>query len=355
MKDLEHFEQTYDGLYVPRFTVSVGGESIPESAGQISGLRIENSLTEANRATFTVNGAYDHEDRAFSDAVDETYVTDEVLTVEVGYADATRTVFAGPIESVEPQFDADSGASVRVGAEDWRTAMKSTSKDDSWDEATVGEAVRSVADEYPFDVAVEGLDGPSQGAGETTPPGEFELDKIVRSSDSDREFLTLLAGRYGYEMFFRGDTFHFRTPRRNADEAEIVLEYGRALRSFTPGKPGQNRNVRKVTVTDTDPTTHERISGSASTGGSGEEVHRTHAVESVTEAEIRAEAILAELTRGPTTNAELVGLPDVAVGTPVQLTGLTGRFDGPYYVEEATHTIGNGGYTTRITTREIEE
>ena len=45
-----------------------------------------------------------------------------------------------------------------------------------------------------------------------------------------------------------------------------------------------------------------------------------------------------------------IGLPDLRQGTKLQMKGL-GRFDGNYVVEQTTHSIGDGGYTTDFTAR----
>ena len=46
-----------------------------------------------------------------------------------------------------------------------------------------------------------------------------------------------------------------------------------------------------------------------------------------------------------------IGLPDLRTGVMLQINGLGKRFTGQYVVEETTHTIGDGGYTTDFTCR----
>ncbi len=45
-----------------------------------------------------------------------------------------------------------------------------------------------------------------------------------------------------------------------------------------------------------------------------------------------------------------IGLPDLRQGTKLQIKGL-GRFNGFYLVEQTTHSMGDGGYTTDFTAR----
>jgi uncharacterized protein len=50
-------------------------------------------------------------------------------------------------------------------------------------------------------------------------------------------------------------------------------------------------------------------------------------------------------------SAETVGIPDLRSGQVVELKGLGPRFDGLYYVDEATHSISSSGYQTRFTVK----
>ncbi|MDY6818772.1 MAG: contractile injection system protein, VgrG/Pvc8 family [Halobacteriales archaeon] len=353
MQDFEAFQAEYNDFYVPRFEVIVNGTTITESDGLISGLTVDTSLWKANRASFTVSDIFDLETREFTQLKKENFKVGNELRVKIGYGDATKLLFYGKLESVEPQFDADSGASISVAAEDGRTQLKSSARDDSWDESSVGSVVEKIVTEHGFpDKAIGG----SSGGGPTLKaPNDLQLEKFIKASENDREFLSLLANAYGYEMFFRDETFHFRRPNRNADAATIRLQYGRSLRSFTPGQPGNDRDIKKVIVKDVDNIRRKPIKGVAARQEGSREVTKTRTVESEEEAKIRAQALLNDLTRGPTTSAEVLGLPDIRIGKPIKLTGLTERFDGAYYIEETTHNITNSGYTTRFTTRKIPQ
>jgi phage protein D len=50
----------------------------------------------------------------------------------------------------------------------------------------------------------------------------------------------------------------------------------------------------------------------------------------------------------------VVGLPDLRTGCVVQISGVGKRFSGRYFVTGTTHTIGDGGYTTRFECRREE-
>ena len=46
-----------------------------------------------------------------------------------------------------------------------------------------------------------------------------------------------------------------------------------------------------------------------------------------------------------------VGLPDLRAGQRVNIEGLGVRFSGTYFITETTHTINDGGYTTKFNAR----
>jgi phage protein D len=50
-------------------------------------------------------------------------------------------------------------------------------------------------------------------------------------------------------------------------------------------------------------------------------------------------------------SATCIGLPDLRAGQRVNIEGLGARFSGTYFVTETTHTIGDGGYTTKFNAR----
>jgi phage protein D len=55
-----------------------------------------------------------------------------------------------------------------------------------------------------------------------------------------------------------------------------------------------------------------------------------------------------EMVKG---SGSVVGLPDLRAGAAVSIVGVGTRFDGRYFVTSTTHTIGDGGYTTRFECR----
>ncbi len=52
-----------------------------------------------------------------------------------------------------------------------------------------------------------------------------------------------------------------------------------------------------------------------------------------------------------TGRAETIGIPDLRAGCVVELQGVGPRFNGEYYLDEVTHSIGSGGYQTSLSVK----
>lgn len=361
MKTFDTLQSTYDGFYVPRFTVKIGDESFHDDVGLITGITVDLSIESANRASLSLEGRFDHGKATFVGIDWEWWQPGERLTIEAGYGNAPlTTIFVGVVTAVEPNFSAERGAAVEVSALDMTSRLDATAWDDSWLESTVGEVVVSIVEDMPdasaFDfIAAEGVessdwDGNPRPNLHGTAPGGLDIDYEKRDNMTDRAYLEDLADRYGYEMFVRDGGFHFRRPRTTLPPA-IELHYGRALRSFTPGQPGQNENAETVIVKDHDHLHRSDIVGEASRPDGDGTKKVTKSVDSQADAQAYAEAILRNINRGPTSTAETIGIPDIQIGTNVDVRGLGEPFGGNYYVEDVTHRLSESDFSTTLTVR----
>jgi uncharacterized protein len=86
-------------------------------------------------------------------------------------------------------------------------------------------------------------------------------------------------------------------------------------------------------------------------GGRSELVIADAPVASAQEAQAHAAALLAlQQQTIVTASGTAVGRPDLRVGSTLELSGV-GRFDGSYFVEQVTHSLGAGGYQTSFQVR----
>jgi phage protein D len=190
------------------------------------------------------------------------------------------------------------------------------------------------------------------------------------------------ARRVGYDLFIveagrdgaaRPSKLFFGRSAR-VRQRTYELRYGRSLIEFQPELTTANQ-VAEVTVTGWDARGKQPITATAKrsdlrtrgVGAAGgqeaieqafkkrKEIVSDIPVESEHEARRLAletlEDIAKDMVRG---SGATVGLPDLRAGTVLRLEGLGRRFSGRYFVTATTHSIGNGGYTTRFECRREE-
>lgn len=333
---LTHLEDDYDHFYAPRFEVQLGGRTIREADGVISGLSVETGLDKTNRFSFTLNEPYDHERGEFVDFADQPVLKGMPVVVRMGYGDTLKPLLLGTVESVQPNFPQSGGPTVSVSGNDLAHAMTKGKESRSWNNATLSTVVADVVSGYEF-----------RGLSVDLPPlGDLQFRKLFQHEQSDYAFLDrTLARKYGFEFFVKAGVFHFRLPSPLATPV-VSLTYGRSLRSFRPNREDSETTVGTVEVRDWDPSTKSSISATASVPNGGDDTDvRKVPVESKREAERIAKALAFGLTSGVSGQCETIGLPEIREGTVVYLDGLGGSFSGPYYVEGTTHRMDDAGYT----------
>ncbi|WP_142860831.1 phage late control D family protein [Salinigranum halophilum] len=340
---LTHLEDDYDHFYNPRFELELGGRTVREADGTITGLSVETALDRTNRVSFALNEPYDHEQGGFPAFVDRPVTKGTSVVVRMGYGTTLRRLFSGTVESVQPNFPASGGPTVEVSGRDSSYAMTKSKRSQSWDDTTLSSIVTDVVSDYDFEGTA--VDVPSSA--------DIQFAKRVQQEQTDYAFLDeRIARRFGLELFVRNGTFHCRGPDPLATPV-LTLTYGRSLRSFRPNREDTDVGVGEVEVRDWDASGKSEITATATVpGGTGETSSRSIAVESQAEADRIATAVANELAAGVGGQCETIGLPEIREGKVVRLNGLSQPFDGPYYVERTTHRMDDSGYTTSFEARD---
>ncbi len=340
---LTNLEDDYDHFYSPRFEVQLGGRTIREADGTITGLSVETALDRTNRVSFTLNEPYNHEQGGFPGFADQPVTKGTSVVVKMGYGNTLRRLFSGTVESAQPNFPASGGPTVQIGGRDRSYAMTKRKRSQSWDDTTLSAIVTDVASGYDFEGMA--VDVPSSA--------DIRFAKRVQQDQTDYAFLDeRIAQRFGLELFVRDGTLYCREPDPLATPA-LTLTYGRSLRSFRPSQEDTDVGTGKVEVRDWDPSGKSEITATATVpGGTGETSSRSVTVESQEEADRIATAAANEMAAGVSGQCETIGLPEIREGTVVRLDGLSQPFDGPYYVKQTTHRMDDAGYTTSFEARD---
>ena len=338
MKEFADLEGTYDGFYNPTFVIDIdGGATFSPAQGRVSSVRVRTSIEKANRVSFSVGGVFDRQKGDFTGLETKGLTVGNGVTVALGYGGERKPIVVGEITDLKPTFPEGGAPTVDVVGHDFRYAMDQATGDDSWGESAITAATAAILNSYGFRGVKVDPGGPMSVLAMA-----FQLKQIVKDAESDREFLQKLANRFDYEMFSRAGYLWFKRPSKS-ESPDVSLTYGQGLRSFETMGRSSKSGVGTVKHKGVNHYTGEVVSGSASRS----------AMESATEATRRSESVVTDIERDRRSTATTLGLPDLQIGTWVEVTGLGsigGRFfDGTYYVLEADHTIRESGYTTRTT------
>lgn len=369
----------HDDFYAPAYELRVGdpasgfGDATYDGGrGVVSGVRVDTRVGRANRFSFSLENCFDRtagQHGEFDPDLRSTFAEGTGVEVRVGYGDqATEPVLQGRIDSVKPTFPAGGAPSLSVEGFDLTRDLEGGTGTGHWSDTDLSSVVEELTAEPPF-------------AGTEIDPGGVSIASLHHPETSDYQFLTKLATRFDCELFSRTGTFHFREQSAAEERSpEATLEYGRALRSFSPGSEnprtgsggssGSQPRVGTVKVRHNDEVDTEAIVGEASVTGGGDGTRvETVPVRSTEEAAQRAGAIAGEIARtgddgAPAggrgasagrggSRAETVGLPEVQVGRVLELTGIGGAHAGEYHVVSATHRVDDSGYTTSVSLRRL--
>jgi hypothetical protein len=321
---------TYPPSYAPRFLVTVGGTKFHEYNGNVSDVVVDTTIDGADHFSITLTYPFDYEQVSFENLKWSTFEPGKSAEISLGYGESTKKIFTGSVETVEPEFSPNAPPKVVVtGYGALRKMMKGTNSK-SWEKKQIGEIVKSVASKSLDSVETE--------------KAKTKLPRVFQDDQSDYQFLTQLANKYGFEFFSSMGTGYFRPRQGGSSPGDPVAElyYGESLESFSAEMRPPNHG--EVEVRYWDENKKKKITGSASNdGGSGKRVYRIP-VDSQSEAKEIAKSKLGGVS--VTGTGETFGIPTLVAGKVIKLKGLGSKFTNNYYVTRATHRMGGSGYRT---------
>jgi len=329
--------------YSPRFEVVIGDQRFQEPGGRIADLVVETSFDGADRFSFGLNFPFDEELDEFAGLSWDEFEVGTDVEIAMGYGDEGELapLLSGNIQSITGEFTVDHGPEVQVSGYGLLWEAMQGSRSDSWEEATIGEAVEDVLSTYPFStVEVESAN--------------IERKKLIQNGCSDYRFVHDLAATYGFEFYAERSTVKF-VPRSSAvsDEPAVELWYGEDLHDFT-GEISHRRDTHEVEIRSWDVEQKEEI---VETAGSSDAKHKeVFCVPAMSpdEAERIAETKLNQFSDEVVQGyGEADGIPELRAGETIELVELGDRFSGIYHVTKATHRMGAAGYRTTFEAVEV--
>ena len=340
----------------PSPVFNLEGEDISELARDVIYLCVTDSLDglKTLQARFSAVGP----DPARSDEgvlyLDGRYLDfGKQIKVTLGAADRQRYMFDGVISAIELQFDEAQGPELSVYAEDSLMNLRMTRHSRTFEEMDDGQIAEQLASEHSLDPRVD-VTGPS-------------FDQIQQFNMSDLAFLRERARMLQAELWIDDGALHFKT-RDRRDATRMTLLRGTDLINVSL-RADLAHQRSAIHVCGFDANEVEQIDESANedaiaselgqgrTGiqvlqdSLGERVNRRVMEVPLSAAEARdwADAEFRRRARRfVTVNAVARGLPDLIVGSVVNLEQVGAPFNGDgYYVTKVQHifTLGEGHRT----------
>jgi phage protein D len=350
--------------FAPAFQVEINGAQLSADISRnIEEVSVTSEKDSMNSCSLTIANTYP--------VMRWTHTSDAKLfqegnsvKVSMGYVDGLQEIFDGEITTVTSNFPAGGAPTVKVDAKTrlhWLHGDKKTTTYQSMTDKQIAEQVGQAAG-----LAVQAEDA------------QIQYEYVMQPNQTDLEFLRERARRIHFEVLVQNKTLLFRKAKEASSEIYTLVwgntQAGLAsgpktlpLKSFSP-TINTSKQVSKVTVRGYDPKSKQQIVGQATSqdtkmgrsegGGDAtasafrkprEHVRVNVPVASQGEADDHAKAILNQRAMGFVTgSAETIGCPDLQWGVVVKVEGVGPRFSGRYYIQQAVHIIGGGGYSTTL-------
>jgi phage protein D len=373
-------------LRVPQFEVRIEGAGLPKDVlRDVSEITYRDSLTELGQFELTVNN-WDHEQRQFKYIGSETTQNKNIypynlfepcgkkVRISFGYINGMTSMMVGTFTTMETSFNQSGGSTLTVRGLDDFHSMRRKKYSTSWTKKTPSEIAKDIGSKsdkgkrrFPLEVRIlKGTDGREK---------KRKIDFVAQSSQFDIDFLLNLARQHGYEIYIEYDDKNrdkavalcFGNP---SDEPTILrLDWGQTLIDFKPTLTTAGQ-FKSITVKGWDRRTQKPIVEKIDCDDKelrglnkkfGELVKQCDPQENETyslpvfskaDAHARALALMrdnsARIIRATGTT---IGFPELRAGTKLQIFGVGARLSGEYLVLKSTHTIGEGGYTTKFECR----
>jgi uncharacterized protein involved in type VI secretion and phage assembly len=283
------------------------------------------------------------------------FVVGAQVEIRLGAPDQNRLIplIKGQVTAVEPEFRAD-GVSIVARGYDHSHALNRTRRNATYQDTTVAEVVRKVAQRAGLQT------GTIEDAGGSQP-------FVQQSNETDWDFLWRLAGRVGSEVVVLDNELHFRPAGGGDQQGEpLTLRYGDNLLSLRPRLTGVQQ-VDEVVVRSWDHTAKRAIEAIAkpdglrsvigvardavasALGGGGMTVSDAP-VGNQEEADALAKSVMSKIANAYVeAEGTCKGDPRLRAGSTVKVEGVGSRFSGTYRLTSTVHAFrGSSGYETRF-------
>ena len=381
-------------FYVPQFEVYVRDEELNASiVNDILQVTYKDSINDLDSFTIEINN-WDAEKRKFKFAPPEkgyegVFDPGQKIEIWMGYYSNMRRMIQGVITTLDPSFPESSPSTLSVSGLSELHKFCTEEHTDSWTDGNKTDT--DIAKDLCGRPVKKGRPGLGLAIDTNPSPNENPNPIVYMKNQFDIVFLLELARRNGYEIYLEDETdtptLFFGQSDNPADKPVYQLEWGKSLINFHPTfatadqfgevvMRGWDRKANRAIdlhYTLADLWKDEKKSQAeiqlltqlSQAFNDRTKVVTRDPIHTAAQARIRARAILGDINhRMITASGATIGLPDLRTGCSIEIIGfsvqkdssgtprgMSNSFDGEYFVESSTHTIGGNGYRTEFTAR----
>ena len=292
-----------------------------------------------------------------------------LVTISLGYADDLQQMISGEITSLQPTFPDGGVPTVTIQGQSLLHRLQGASKVRSFQDKTDREIAEQIGSEVHLSV----------DADDTGPP----LKYMCQNNETDIAFLKRRASFLHFEILVPETTLIYRKAQESAQKVYTLLwtqsqksfasvSSTLPLKSFSP-QLNTKKPANQVEYRSYDPATKQAFVVSADVGDQSSKMGGQQAGADVAAAALKQQCKrvyvsvpfasqeegqqMAKATYNEsamdfvTGTAETIGIPDLRGGCVVELDGVGPRFNGEYYLDQVTHTIGGSGYQTSLSVK----
>ena len=365
---------TYQGFSSPEASVFINGSDFYRDDMIVTDISIElTSGFEASVASLRVYNVFDKYTGKFKyDAIKKQVILGASLEIRLGYLGTVIPVFIGFISDVAFGFDPIDLPYIEIRAMDAKGAMMSNSYAQQLKADSYGQAVSEILKRTSYEKlrkesiisAIHVTDTPDKSTGGKEGETAYTVEMV---EESDYEFIVKAAKKFNYEFYIDRGAVYFRKAK---SDTSILMELGvgAGLVKFEIGY-GITGLVGQVEVRSMDPGTgkmvsaKKKLSNTISTGSiasgiisSSQKVYIDPTAMTQEQADARAAYLAEEISyRLGTLECTCPGIPDLAPGRFVKVTGLGVPVDNTFYVTNVIHDFRTeSGYQTRLIAKAAE-
>ncbi len=354
--------------FAPAFRVEVNGSRLAADISEnIQEIQIVSKPDTLDTFSFTVVNTLPKLRWTHTDDAD-LFKEGNSVSVAMGYVDDLQDMIEGEITKIQPTFPDSDVPTVTIEGHTLLHRLQGDSKTRTFQNMSDQQIAEQIAQEAGLQAEAEDT--------------QVQHEYVMQPNQPDLQFLRDRASRIHFEIVVQNKKLIFRKAKESASKI-YTLPWAQTQKSFSIANclPMKSFNpqldalqpVNNVEYRSYDPKTKQALISRAQSsdqdstmGGSRkgadvcssafqrqrQYVHVSTPFASQAEGDQHAKSKFNQRAMGFVGGTvETIGIPDLRSGQVVALQGLGKKFDGLYYVDEATHSINSSGYQTSFTVK----